>query len=309
MTVETPRNSFRAAILHGERPALVVNDKAPRLDDTEESLEKVVPRAEQRRGNHRDQDRHRLTGETAIVRAHGTAHEVELVNLSGGGALVRGALGARLWDLVELEFDEGVSVEAAVRWLRDGLVGLEFAHETRIDCDPGEQAELLRAVIQRSFPELVTDFDEPAHTAEDSLAEEGAEHRGGKRHPLIWNGVLQHHDKSHPVRLRNISSGGALVDAQAYCPEGLEVVLDLGGAGSLAARVSWTQGEQVGLRFDEPFDISRLAKARPEVTPQRWVRPTFLDAAPDDDRSPWHSRWQRKSVADIASDLEGFLKR
>jgi hypothetical protein len=309
MTVETPRNSFRAAVVRGERPELLVSDKAPKLAPSDETLRKVVPRSERRRANHREQDRHRLPDLAAKVRTRGKEHDVELINLSGGGAMLRGSFRGKLWDIVELELDEGIRVEAAVRWLRDELVGLEFAHETRIDCDPGAEASLLREVIQRSFPQLALWTEEPPPPVEPCSGEtERAEHRTDKRHPLIWNGVLHHRQTSHPVRLRNISSGGALVDIQAFCPKGIEVVLDLGGAGKLNATVGWAHGEQVGLRFHEPFDLACLANARPEVTPQRWVRPSFLDSAPEDD-TPWHLKWKRRSVAELAFDLEGFLKR
>ena len=110
------------------------------------------------------------------------------------------------------------------------------------------------------------------------------------------------------MRLRNISAGGALVDVECDYVEGAQVMLDLGEAGDLDATVSWSHGGQAGLRFREPFDLAALAKARPEVTPHHWVKPSFLDK-PQEDDSPWHSRWGRSSVSDIRTELEGFLKR
>ena len=64
MGVEGTRNSFRAAVLGGERKPLVVTDKNPQLEGQGDALDGVrVPRAETRRGDHRGGDRHRLTGE------------------------------------------------------------------------------------------------------------------------------------------------------------------------------------------------------------------------------------------------------
>jgi hypothetical protein len=128
------------------------------------------------------------------------------------------------------------------------------------------------------------------------------------RHPLIWNGsILWQHDE-HKVRLRNISASGVLVDADVDFPEGVELLLDLGESGQYFATVSWARSGQAGLVFNAPFDLAMLAAARPDVAPQSWERPTYLDL-PVNQSSPWASEWGRRPLADLASDLEGFLKR
>lgn len=106
-----------------------------------------VPRSESRSSDQRGGDRHRLSDEQAVVRRKGKSHVVELLNLSHGGAMIAGDLKCRLWDTVELVLgDEGAAseIECAVRWKRGGRLGLEFAHETRVDCDPETLDELLR---------------------------------------------------------------------------------------------------------------------------------------------------------------------
>jgi hypothetical protein len=309
MTNQSPRgNSFRAAILRGERPALVVGEKKPRLDPTGDALDgAAVARSETRRGNHRGQDRHRLTDETATALYEGVEHRVEVVNLSAGGAMIRSDLKPRLWDMIELRFGEGSTLECAVRWLREDLIGVEFAHETRIECDPESRAALLLDVIRRSFPDVEVELGDkkPDEAPQEEVVDLG--NRAERRHPLIWTGEIHSATGSNPVRLRNISSGGALVDADIYYPVGSEVLLDLGQAGQFFATVSWVHGEQAGLKFKDPFDLACLAKSRPEVTPPRWVRPSFLDNVGE--ASPWDELWRRSSIAEIRSELEGFLKR
>lgn len=311
MGVEATRNSFRAAVLSGERKPLVVTDKVPRTGGERDALDNVpVPRSESRHGNHRGGDRHRLNGETATVLRDGKSHDVELVNLSRGGAMIRCAFAPRLWDIVELQLGEGLGLEAAVRWIKGDAIGLEFAHETRIDCGPAERAALLLAVIQRSFPDEVLSLE--GNTATE-LAEEPEEedlgNRDEKRHPLIWKGEIHFAHDSNPVRLRNVSSGGALVDVAVDYPLGAEVMLDLGGAGQFFATVQWVCGDQAGLKFARPFEIACLANARPDVTPSSWSVPNFLSSADEDDESAWHENWSRSSIADIRNDLEGYLKR
>lgn len=310
MGVEATRNSFRAAVLSGVKPVLVVTDKNPQQDGAGEALARVkVPRSESRRGNHRGGDRHRLSGETAKALYKRKSHDVEVVNLSRGGAMVRCSFRPKLWDMVELRLGEGLGMEGAVRWIKGDSIGLEFAHETRIECDPEERAALLLAVIQRSFPDEVT-LEAPAadeRPAED--AQEDLGNRDEKRHPLIWMGEVHFAHDSNPVRLRNVSAGGTLVDVQVDYPLGAEVMLDLGDAGQFFVTVQWVCGDQAGLRFKDPFDISCLAKAKPEVAPHSWNVPGFLTGSGDDPDSPWHENWSRSSIAEIRADLEGYLKR
>ena len=308
MGVEATRNSFRAAVLRGERTPLVVTDKNPRFEGEDDALDGVrVPRAETRRGDHRDGDRHRLEGETATALHEGKSHNVEIVNLSRGGAMIRCDFQPRLWDMIELRFGEGPGIEGAVRWIKAGSIGLEFAHETKLDCSPEERAEILLNVIQRSFPDEVSFEQSAAGQSEDVFEEEDLGARDEKRHPLIWKGEILYAHDSNPVRLRNVSPSGALVDIATDYPLGAEVMLDLGGAGQFFATIQWICGDQAGLQFVQPFDLACLARARPDVTPHSWTVPSFLDQE-DSEASAWDERWGRSSIAEIRENLEGYLK-
>ena len=313
MTDQSPRNSFRAAVLRGERRPLLVEEKQPRREGPPDALDGLlVPRSEIRRSDHRDQDRHRLTGESATARYKRQPYEVELINLSAGGAMIRADFAPHLWDIVELELGEGTRLEAAVRWIKGDRIGLEFAHETRIECDPETRAALLLEVIQRSFPDVPVELEVPADPiAAAPAAEKDEEDLGNRtelRHPLVWSGQILFAFESNPVRLRNISSGGALVDVEMIYPVDSEVMLDLGEAGQLDATVSWAHGDQVGLRFSKPFDLACLAKLRPDLTPYRWQRPSFLDPSQNEAGNPWESEWGHSSLSTLRTELEGFLK-
>ena len=309
MGVEGTRNSFRATVLGGERKPLVVTDKNPQFEGQGDALDRVrVPRAETRRGNHRDGDRHRLTGESQSAVYQGRSHSVEVVNLSRGGAMIRCDFAPKLWDLIELKLGDGPGLEAAVRWIKGDSIGLEFAHETKLDCSPEERAALLLEVIQRSFPDEIHLGGPETPQVDEEGEEEDLGARGQKRHPLIWKGEIHFAHDSNPVRLRNVSAGGALIDVAADYPLGAEVLLDLGGAGQFFAIVQWVCGDQAGLRFVRPFDLACLANARPDVTPHSWNVPTFLNRGEDEDCA-WHENWSRSSIAEIRNDLEGYLKR
>src|SRR4029079_8549317 len=129
--------------------------------------------------NSRGDDRHRLLGETVRLDYDGRSHEVQLINVSGGGAMISRSFAPRMWDSVTLHLGENGTIECAVRWIRDDRVGLEFAHETRIDCAADKQAAVLRDVIHRSFPEVEFEL-----SAEPPPDHDGPDGRAARRHPL-----------------------------------------------------------------------------------------------------------------------------
>ncbi len=124
-----------------------------------DSLDILIEREESRKRHSRFEDRHRLLGEEVRVTRGETTSDVELINVSGGGAMVSGDFDLMLWDKVELHLGENGTIECVVRWVRDGRIGLEFAHETRIECGADQQAAVLREVIRRSFPDLEFEAD------------------------------------------------------------------------------------------------------------------------------------------------------
>jgi hypothetical protein len=182
---------------------------------------------------------------------------------------------------------------------------LEFAHETRLDCSPGEQARILREVVARSFPDV--EF-EAAASQEQVPESDGPDQRTDRRHPLIWSGTLHHDFESHPVRLRNISSTGAMIECPVALRDGAEPLLELGDGIQLPAKVSWAVGDAAGLRFDSEFDLSLLAQARPQVADGHWERPSYLRAGKLSDPEA-DQRWQRMSIGELREELEGFWKR
>jgi hypothetical protein len=282
----------------------VVQAKKPKgaKADTLNSI--PVVREETRRGDTRDQDRHRLPDEQVSLTHDGRSHTVQLVNLSGGGAMVAADFEPMLWDRVELHLGENGTVECAVRWLKGGRIGLEFAHETRLDCSADKQATILRDVITRTFPDL--EFDAAEQPPAEPVELENGEQRNDGRHPLIWSGTLHHDFQSSAVRLRNVSETGAMIECNAPLHVGAEPLLEFGEGVSVFTTVTWVTGDSAGLRFHQPFDLTLLARGKPEVAPSHWESPSYLKAGAN---SPWAEEWGRKSVAELKQDLEGFWKR
>jgi len=292
--------SIGKSAVEGDSP--VLKSKRPRA--TADSLNAVpIARQETRRTDTREQDRRPAHGKACKVTCRGAEHDAEILNLSGGGAMVGIGLQPNVAERLDLHLGDDGTVECIVRWVRPGRIGLEFAHETHLDCPAEEQAEVLQGVVDRLFPTRRTGSVPASTPAPDS-----SDQRIAKRHPLIWSAELHARSGSFSVRLRNVSQTGALIQCSRPVPLGSEVALDLGKGGSVDATISWAVGDHAGLAFDEPFDMRRLSHSKPAVAPARWLRPAYLKGDVPED-SAWDEAWSRMSVDELKSELEGFLKR
>jgi len=313
-------NTIREQILNGElrERRSLLGTKRKKGADADAGLTSVeITREEARTTHMREDDRHRLTDQQVRVKYKRKNYDVELVNLSGGGAMISGAFEPKLWDRVDLFLHEDGKIECVVRWLKGGRIGLEFAHETRLDCSEEAKAKLLKAVIEQNFSDVEIKApnrrkaDDPAEMQKQlekmKAADPENDQRDGRRHPLIWSGNLHYDFQTIPVRLRNISATGAQVECQSPLPEGAEPLLDLGDDVTIFGTVTWAVGDQMGLKFREPFDLDQLAKARPEVASAEWEAPTFTRRNASDE-SAWDDGWQRLSIDELRDQLEGFLK-
>jgi hypothetical protein len=311
-------NSFRSALekgggLHPSGP--LMPGKKPLGAAESAGLGSVaVPRDTVRNVNHRDDDRHRLQAEQAVLKVGRKTHQVDLINLSGGGAMIRTDLTLAMWQKVHLGLGDCSSVECAVRWIKGDRVGLEFAHETQVGGDDATRNAMLLDVLRRSFPESAIAPTAlkipPAPARAEAVPAEasGEQRRAALRHPLIWWGEIHFNHDTNRVRLRNISESGALVDSDQSFARDAEVLLDLGGAGQHFAIVTWSRGDQVGLKFASPFDIALLAKVKPEVATHQWTRPSYLKSGREAE-PPESSDWQSASLGTLREELEGFWKR
>jgi hypothetical protein len=243
-----------------ESPLVCV--KTPKGVRPDELLSIPVAREQSRHADTRAEHRFPLAGETSVVLRGEAEHDVRIVNVCGGGAMITAAFEPMLWERLVLHLGEHGTVECSVIWIKHGRIGLEFAEATRLDLPEDERAALVRDVVLRHFPEAR--FETPKHIAASDEDEE--EHRSGARVPFIWSGTLHCEYGSTPARLRNISPTGAMIETSFELAPGAEPYLDLGEAGSLFGTIVWAQGDQSGLKFHERFDMARLAHAKPELS-------------------------------------------
>jgi diguanylate cyclase (GGDEF)-like protein/PAS domain S-box-containing protein len=84
------------------------------------------------------------------------------------------------------------------------------------------------------------------------------------------------------ARLRNISSGGALVESREEVEVGAQIKLDFAAGGLIDAEVRWVKGTQFGCQFREKFNMKLLQAAHPTAPPlpkgAYVMRPDYLTA-------------------------------
>ncbi|HYE28575.1 MAG TPA: PilZ domain-containing protein [Allosphingosinicella sp.] len=280
-------HELRSTILSGEpRTTSPVARKAKPKSESRApgGLAKIaIKRQEARVTDQRAEDRHFGLIERSTVVFRRRRHDVDVVNVSSRGAMIVADIEPRIGEQLDIQFTDANRTRCVVRWIRDGRIGLEFVNETIFWETNGRG------------PVFHYEKPEPAGEAEPRGAQVDREPRQTllRAGTLYWSGI------SIPVRLRNISEGGARVESgRELCP-GAEVELDLGEAGFAIAEVRWSKDGQVGLRFAEAFDIDALAPAHhagdrpPEV-----LKPAYLETELQPD-SPWASRFERLSLTDL----------
>lgn len=74
-----------------------------------------------------------------------------------------------------------------------------------------------------------------------------------------------------PVRVRNISSGGMMIDTTVQKPEGLKLVAEIKNVGKVRGHVAWSTEKRTGIAFDTAID-PLAARQRPDASV---IQPTF----------------------------------
>ena len=166
------------------------------------------------------------------------------------------------------------------------MIGLASDLDMQTTAEGVETAEEL-ALVRNLGCTLIQGFyfGKPMPSDEAAaLAEKGAVTRPDahliQREPrirIIRAALLHYHGRVKGARLRNISSGGALVECRDEVEVGTEIGLDFGAGGVIAGKVVWTKGTQFGVQFAEKFDLKLLqVAASPLPKGAKVMRPNYL---------------------------------
>jgi hypothetical protein len=278
-------HEIRSAIL-GDTKAGLVASKGKKGEAATAGLTRIaIKRQETRITNQRLEDRHRNLVEEANVVFRRRRMTVGVVNVSSRGAMLAADIEPRIGEKIDILFTPDNKTKCVVRWVREGRVGIEFLDET-IFWETAGNGPVFRY-------EAAT----PAEQAEDEAAR--AYRDRSPRQRLLRSGTLYWGGVSVPVRLRNISEGGAQLDSERLLQAGCEVELDLGEAGCKTAEIRWAKDGQVGLRFFDQFDLDSLApREQHGERPPEVLKPAYLETELDPD-SPWAARFERLSLTEL----------
>ncbi|MFL6732362.1 MAG: EAL domain-containing protein [Sphingomicrobium sp.] len=96
------------------------------------------------------------------------------------------------------------------------------------------------------------------------------------RHRLMRRAMASLGGETVELRLRNISSSGALAECNVPVTPGTELTIDIVGVGPVRGIVRWAQARKFGIQFDHQFDLGRLAPKKETRQDVRILRPSYL---------------------------------
>jgi hypothetical protein len=199
----------------------------------------------------RGEEREPLVVNQAVVFWRGRELEVSVCDVSAGGVMIETLdLRPTIGETIDLRIAGCRPIRCTICWLKGCRIGLQFAHETSIDGPCEVQDFIIRQLRGETDGGAKPASDRP-HVARP------------RRYQLIWQATLHYEQESTAARIRNISAEGAMIECGWDFHIGTEIMLDLGDAGTLFARVRWCQGGQVGLQFNSRFDLRTLAACKP----------------------------------------------
>jgi PilZ domain len=122
-------------------------------------------------------------------------------------------------------------------------------------------------------------------TAINNLDDETVLQPRDKSRESIFLGAVVHigdEKQSRNVRVRNISSGGMMIDLPGPQPRGLLVVAEMKGIGEVRGQIVWSTENRAGIAFEKVVD-PKLARHTPPPAPPM---PTYSRPAMDQTRRP-----------------------
>jgi diguanylate cyclase (GGDEF)-like protein len=97
------------------------------------------------------------------------------------------------------------------------------------------------------------------------------------RHRLMRRAMTCIDGVTVEVKLRNISSMGAMVECPSPIAPGTELAIDIVGVGPVRGVVRWAQAGKFGVQFVQQFDLGRLAPKKEKSNDVRMLRPWYID--------------------------------
>ena len=96
------------------------------------------------------------------------------------------------------------------------------------------------------------------------------------RHRLMRRAITSIDGEVVEIRLRNISSMGAMVESDIPIVPGAELAIDIVGVGPVKSIVRWAQAGKFGVQFKQAFDLTRLAPKKEKGNAVTMLKPWYV---------------------------------
>jgi hypothetical protein len=96
------------------------------------------------------------------------------------------------------------------------------------------------------------------------------------RHRLMRRAMAAIDGQRVELRLRNISSMGALVECDTAVTPGTDLTIDIVGVGPVRGVVRWSQSRKFGVQFEHQFDLTRLAVKKDQSKDVTMLTPWYV---------------------------------
>ena len=104
--------------------------------------------------------------------------------------------------------------------------------------------------------------DTQAHAGPQEPPHQWAE-RDDRVRTILWIARLVTPRGEHLCRVRNVSSGGMLVESGGRVAVGERVQVELRNLHVLSGEVRWSRGDRMGVQFHAPADVSAISQMPP----------------------------------------------
>lgn len=119
----------------------------------------------------------------------------------------------------------------------------------------------------------------------------GREHRQDTRFRVLLNAELISTTDEQPVRVRDISTGGAMLEGQRPIAKAKEVILRRGNI-ELFVQICWSDGNQCGVEFDQALsEADMMAFVHEPARRSSFVPEPFKSPIASDDDAPATGDW------------------
>ncbi len=234
-----------------------------------------IKREEARRSDQRSEPRQVHVADPATLRYQRRLREVGLLNVSSRGAMIECDLRPRIGARVDIRFADCNDTACFVRWVRGGRIGLEFDKQTVMIGANDVRHQIVGGRREGESPSIVV------------------KSQRAPRQSSLLRANLHWPEGTMPVRLRNISTDGAMLQAGQDLRPDIEIVLEIPHAVAIPGRVRWCRSKQLGIRFTEPLDLDLLINPQEaKVAHSEYLKPDYLRTEMDPD-SPWAACWDR----------------